>query len=95
MLSDQATGVVDPETVLPPGRLIKADEGEGEASLWLSSTTPSAELWTSLYRLRDRTGLWPLLLEPLARDSGFRPWESGELFPGNSALPTVMTTRIC
>ncbi|OLT13330.1 hypothetical protein BJF79_20785 [Actinomadura sp. CNU-125] len=89
MLSGQAIGVVDLEAMLPPGRLIRADEGEGKVSLWLSSTTPSAALWAAIYRLRDRTGLWPLLLKPLAHDSELRPWESGELFPEMFSSPHI------
>ncbi|WP_242895554.1 DUF4253 domain-containing protein [Actinomadura litoris] len=87
LLSGQAIEGVDLEAVLPPGRLIKTDEGDGEVSLWLSSTAPAAELWTALYRLRGRTGLWPLLLAPLAQGSEFRPWESGELFPEQFTSP--------
>ncbi|MUN39547.1 DUF4253 domain-containing protein [Actinomadura litoris] len=87
LLSGQAIEGVDLEAVLPPGRLIKADEGEGEVSLWLSSTAPAVELWTALYRLRGRTGLWPLLLAPLAHGKEFRPWASGELFPEQFTSP--------
>jgi hypothetical protein len=93
ILSGEATGVADLEGVLSVGRLIKADEGYGQVSLWLSSAAPSADLWTALYRLRDRTGLWPLLLEPLARSSDFRPWGSGELNPEWCSSPDMHDHR--
>ncbi|MFB7271382.1 DUF4253 domain-containing protein [Streptomyces sp. NPDC056244] len=70
-------------TLLPPGRMIRSDEGDGDAQpLWLSDAPVSAALWTRIRAEHGRTGLWPLLLDALDPGDGeFRPWESGELFP--------------
>jgi Domain of unknown function (DUF4253) len=45
----------------------------------MSDEPASDRLWAQAYADRSRSGLWPLLLEPLPHDEGFRPWESGEL----------------
>ncbi|GGR59418.1 DUF4253 domain-containing protein [Streptomyces roseolus] len=66
---------------LPAGRVITADEaGDGARPLWLSDGPAPFGLWGRVHAAHARTGLWPLLLEPLDGDGGFRPWASGELF---------------
>lgn len=45
----------------------------------MSEGPASESLWAQAYADRSRSGLWPLLLAPLPRDEGFRPWTSGEL----------------
>ena len=55
------------------------DDRSGRPALWLSDGPASEGLWAQAYADRSRSGLWPLLLEPLRNDEGYRPWESGEL----------------
>jgi hypothetical protein len=65
---------------LPPGRIVRSGDDEvNRPALWLSAGPASESLWTQAYADRIPSGLWPLLLEPLHNDKGFRPWESGEL----------------
>ena len=65
---------------LPLGRIVRpGDDGAGRPALWMSDGPASESLWAQAYADRSRSGLWPLLLEPLQHDEGFRPWESGEL----------------
>ncbi|RSN03515.1 hypothetical protein DMB42_32855 [Nonomuraea sp. WAC 01424] len=78
-LTGRADSAVELSGLLPPGRLIETDEDEGRPTLWMPSGPASADLWTAAHEAHGRTGLWPLLLEPLPRDDDFRPWESGEL----------------
>ena len=64
-----------------------AGEGAGSdvASLWMTDK-PVAEvsgLWKKLAAVYPQTGLWPLVLEPLAADNQDRPWTNGELVPGD------------
>jgi hypothetical protein len=77
---------------LPPGRLIRADEGTGEPTMWMTDEPVSADTWARMYADRRRSGLWPLLLGslPYRRDPGeFRPWTSGELFPDMISSPDL------
>jgi hypothetical protein len=53
----------------------------------LSDGPVSEELWKHLFEGRERAGLWPLLLEGLWDDPGFRPWGSGELTRELSTSP--------
>ncbi|GGS80776.1 DUF4253 domain-containing protein [Nonomuraea spiralis] len=78
-LTGRADRAVELSGLLPPGRLVETDEDEGRPTLWMTSGPASADLWTAAHKAHGRTGLWPLLLEPLPRDDDFRPWESGEL----------------
>ncbi|MFJ6521959.1 DUF4253 domain-containing protein [Streptomyces filamentosus] len=73
---------------LPAGGMVTADEGGGPARpLWLSDGPAPFGLWGRTRAAHARTGLWPLLLEPLGGDGGFRPWASGELFFGGGYRP--------
>ncbi|GAA1961513.1 DUF4253 domain-containing protein [Kitasatospora viridis] len=70
---------------LPPGGVVvRADEGGGVPVLWVGPGPAGPEEWARLHEAHDRSGLWPLVLLPLesSRDEDFRPWLSGELFPG-------------
>ncbi|MER7998115.1 DUF4253 domain-containing protein [Streptomyces sp. NPDC095613] len=71
------------EDLLPPGRMVTADEGDGDVQpLWLSDGPATVELWTRMHAEHTRSGLWPLLLDSLDPNDGeFRPWASGEVFP--------------
>jgi hypothetical protein len=55
------------------------DDRSGRPALWMSDGPASEGLWARAYADRSRSGLWPLLLEPLRNDERYRPWESGEL----------------
>ncbi|MFF8414366.1 DUF4253 domain-containing protein [Streptomyces omiyaensis] len=74
---------------LPPGRLVTADEGSGGVwPLWLSDGPAPFGAWGRIRAAHARTGLWPLLLEPLHPGAGeFRPWASGELYPEGMSRP--------
>ncbi|MER7754744.1 DUF4253 domain-containing protein [Kitasatospora sp. NPDC097643] len=73
---------VSPPVPLPPGRSVVGDEGRGQQPLlWVSDERPPAGLWGQLHRAHPQSGLYPLLLAPLADEPDFRPWLSGELFP--------------
>ncbi|MFC9457692.1 hypothetical protein [Streptomyces sp. NPDC056983] len=67
------------EGLLPPGRTVTSDEGNGDAQLlWLSDRPATAELWTRMHADHPRSGLWPLLLDPLDPNDGeLRPWGFG------------------
>lgn len=77
------------DLLLPPGRMVTSDEGEGDAQpLWLSDGPATAELWTQMHAEHTRSGLWPLLLDSLdPNDGGFRPWGSGEAYPEQMSSP--------
>ncbi|MEV0170314.1 DUF4253 domain-containing protein [Streptomyces sp. NPDC050803] len=79
------------DIALPPGGLITSDEGDGDVQpLWLSDSPAPAELWSRLRAQHDTSGLWPLLLTPLdPRDSDFRPWACGELYPERMSSPAA------
>ncbi|MFF9343769.1 DUF4253 domain-containing protein [Streptomyces sp. NPDC014773] len=78
------SGVVE----LPPGRVVTAGEEEGGAlPLWLSDGPAPHGAWGRIRAAHARTGLWPLLLEPLGGERDFRPWASGELYPGGVTRP--------
>ncbi|WP_345581035.1 DUF4253 domain-containing protein, partial [Nonomuraea rosea] len=78
-LTGHEDSVVELCGLLSPGRLIETDEGEGRPGLWMTVEPASADLWTTVRELHERTGLWPLLLESSPHDDEIRPWESGEL----------------
>lgn len=73
---------------LPAGRPARAGGVEppaGQAiapALWLTDEPlpDAAVVWRSLVGEFPATGLWPLVLRPLA-EAGQRPWDSGELQP--------------
>ncbi|MFI8372230.1 DUF4253 domain-containing protein [Streptomyces sp. NPDC085466] len=75
---------------LPPGRLIPAEGGDGRTPpLWSSDGPAPFGAWGRIRAAHARTGLWPLLLEPLrADDEEFRPWASGELYPEGMSRPS-------
>ncbi|MCZ2525934.1 DUF4253 domain-containing protein [Streptomyces sp. HB2AG] len=77
------------EALLPPGRTVTSDEGHGgEQPLWLSDQPATAGLWARVHAEHTRSGLWPLLLDPLdSDDDEFRPWGSGEIFPERMSSP--------
>ncbi|MBM9510370.1 DUF4253 domain-containing protein [Actinacidiphila acididurans] len=73
---------------LPPGRLIRADEGGGVPVLWLSDGPVPGEVWERLHAAHPGSGVWPLLLDSeVGGDDAFRPWETGELYPGYVSSP--------
>lgn len=77
---------------LPDGRWVETNEGAGDARpLWLSDGPARAELWQRARAAHAASGLWPLLLVPLAEGGGpgerARPWASGELFPEDASSP--------
>ncbi len=78
LFSEGVEGRALPED-LPPGRIVRADEGQGRPALWMSDGPASAETWAGAFAERAGSGLWPLLLEGLHGAADFRPWESGEL----------------
>ncbi|MFW3464265.1 DUF4253 domain-containing protein [Streptomyces microflavus] len=77
------------DAILPPGRMITSDEGDGDVqALWLSDAAAAAELWPRLRTEHASSGLWPLLLDSRdPDDSEFQPWASGELFPERMSSP--------
>ena len=73
---------------LPTGRLAGSEEGRGGFTLWVSEGAVPAGLWARLRAEHHRSGLWPLLLDALDRtDAEYRPWGSGELWPGQMSSP--------
>ncbi|OKJ03275.1 DUF4253 domain-containing protein [Kitasatospora sp. CB01950] len=76
--------------LLPAGRLVKPDDHDADTVpvLWMSDGPAPLGLWEKLHREHPNTGLWPLLLAPLATtDAAFRPWGSGELQPRGAGEP--------
>jgi hypothetical protein len=71
---------------LPPGRVVHATEGDRGPALWLSDAPPPPGLWARLRAAHAGSGLWPLLLEALSSEAS-RPWEVGELWPGERSVP--------
>lgn len=74
---------------LPPGRIVRSDDGSGRPALWMSDDAATEGLWAQAYAYRSRSGLWPVLLESLLGDNGFRPWESGELYEWSISRPEL------
>ncbi|MER5884145.1 DUF4253 domain-containing protein [Streptomyces sp. NPDC001941] len=74
---------------LPPGRIVLSGEGDGDApALWVSEGPVAFDLWKRVHAQHTRTGIWPLLLEPLRTgEEDFRPWSTGELFPEGMTSP--------
>lgn len=76
---------------MPSGHLVTPDPTlAGTAStapLWMTDSPKedAVDLWRRLVAVYPQTGLWPLMLEPLAADDGNRPWDDGELVPGDVA----------
>lgn len=60
---------------LPPGRLVRSDEGDGPPAFWLGDEPADHTLWARLLADHERSGYWPLLLGP---DDG--PWLTGEVW---------------
>lgn len=72
---------------LPPGRVIRGDEGDDEKpALWVSDGPATADLWRTLRTGQQRTSLCPLLLDSL-RNEPRRPWDDGELWPDSMTSP--------
>ncbi|MFD9123388.1 DUF4253 domain-containing protein [Kitasatospora sp. NPDC059571] len=75
---------------LPPGHLVRADEGAAARPvMWMSDGPAPAGLWELLHRARAASGLWPLLLAPLRHDEEYRPWQSAELYPEQVSSPDL------
>ncbi|MFE4974316.1 DUF4253 domain-containing protein [Kitasatospora sp. NPDC056651] len=75
---------------LPPGRLACGDDDGKGPVLWISDGPAPAGLWARLHRAHPASGLWPLLLTPLDHgDPDYRPWLSGELYPGDASTPDL------
>ncbi|MFD8011813.1 DUF4253 domain-containing protein [Streptomyces sp. NPDC058955] len=82
--------LMDEDIRLPAGRVVTVGEGDGgTAPLWLSDGPAPFGSWGRIRAAHARTGLWPLLLEPLDGERGFRPWASGELYPEESSRPAA------
>ncbi|MFF2776658.1 DUF4253 domain-containing protein [Streptomyces sp. NPDC058052] len=80
--------LTDEDIPLPAGRMVTAGEGDGATQpLWLSDGPAPFGSWGRIRAVHARTGLWPLLLEPLQGQRDFRPWASGELYPEGSSRP--------
>ncbi|MBU2664889.1 DUF4253 domain-containing protein [Actinoplanes bogorensis] len=78
----------DPSLDLPPGRLVHGDEGDDEKpAMWVSDGPATGDLWRSLRAAQPATGLCPLLLDHLTGDPR-RPWDDGELWPGDVTSPS-------
>ncbi|MDP9831144.1 DUF4253 domain-containing protein [Kineosporia succinea] len=69
--------------VLPPGRTVR---GDGTPALWLSDDPATLDLWRSFRAEEPHSGLTPLLLDHLDGDPA-RPWDDGELWPGDMSSP--------
>ncbi|GIG67628.1 DUF4253 domain-containing protein [Phytomonospora endophytica] len=83
-LAEALTGL---ETPLPAGSLVTPEDG-GAPVLWLSDRAADVDLWRRLADEHPRSGLCPLVLSELSWDDDeFRPWESGELYPGHMSSP--------
>jgi hypothetical protein len=65
------------EVGLPAGRLV-APEGGGRPLYWLSDGPADAATWIALRMAHPKSGLWPLLVQPL-RGEVDRPWGNGEV----------------
>ncbi len=63
---------------LPPGRLVRAEEGDGRPAFWLSDDPAEHTLWARLLADHPRSGYWPLLLGP--DDDEGRPWTAGDVW---------------
>lgn len=83
---------------LPPGRLVTPDDDADERSggrpvLWVSDAplADAARHWLRLFEARDKTGLYPLLLDTLRNETD-RPWHAGELSdPASVGVIDVLT----
>lgn len=67
---------------LPPGRIVRDDDGRGEPVLWMSDDPAPDGLWAQARAEHDRSGLWPLLLVAPAdgAETDFSAWEAGWLY---------------
>jgi Domain of unknown function (DUF4253) len=63
---------------LPAGRMVLAEEGEGQPAFWLSDKPVELGQWARLLAEHTTSGYWPLLLGP-ADDEG-RPWTAGDVW---------------
>jgi hypothetical protein len=75
---------------LPPGRIIRTEEGRGRPGLWMTEGSAPEGSWAKTHAENRRSGLWPLLLGSLRYDTKqFRPWDSGELSVERIASPDL------
>ncbi|MFJ9950793.1 DUF4253 domain-containing protein [Kitasatospora sp. NPDC091207] len=86
---DLARAIAALPVALPPGRLVGGEEDGAGPLLWISDAPAAVGLWARLHRAHPDTGLWPLLLSPLDDGPDFRPWLSGELYPGHASEPDL------
>jgi hypothetical protein len=73
------------DLALPEGHMVTPSK---TPVLWISDekVEPIGETWAAVADHFKGRGLWPLALETL-RDTDDRPWDSGELEPGESSDP--------
>jgi len=64
---------------LPNGGLVAPRRHETPA-YWLSDGPVSPDLWASLRRVHEKSGLWPVLIRP-SRPGDYTPWTTGEVCP--------------
>jgi Domain of unknown function (DUF4253) len=71
---------------LPPGRVVRPNENdEGlAAAYWVSDGPVSPDLWVRLRRAHVRSGLWPVLADPMAASRGL-PLVTGDVRPQPTA----------
>lgn len=80
--------------VLPPGRIVTAEEGRGAPAAWISTELLAEDQLTQLVRSLaaafPRTGLWPL--QALGLDNGNldRPWGNGEMDGPEGEIPDAL-----
>ncbi|MFC4856380.1 DUF4253 domain-containing protein [Actinophytocola glycyrrhizae] len=72
---------------LPPGRIVRAKEGDGRPAFWLSDGPLPPRMWATLRADHPRSGLWPLLLTALDPHDEFRPWGDGDVDPDAMTSP--------
>jgi hypothetical protein len=82
LFSDSGAGrVLDVD--LPPGRLVVPygeDPAVARPAYWLSDGPADPDFWVRLHHAHPRSGLWPVLADPLDGDPD-RPWVQGEVTP--------------
>lgn len=80
---------------LPPGRIVVAREGTGEAVAWISTDLlPAAqleELICALAAVFLQTGLWPLHAEGHPEGRLDQPWAFGEMDGPEGEIPDALT----
>jgi hypothetical protein len=74
-----------PPLPLPAGQMIHGDEGDDDRpAFWLGDGRATPGAWAKLLEQHAESGWWPLLLDDLPGGEG-RPWETGEVWPGDPA----------